>query len=558
MMNLSTLLTNVSTVEDKGITFITNSKETYVSYSETYSKALRMLNFLQGQNMGKGSHLLFQIEDTETVIIVIWACLLGGIVPVPCACGYNEKHLELLQSISISLDHPFLVISHKHDSFLRKFSKRNDISFDLLWRNIIILDDLSFLEEESAGSVEVNGKFDETLILFSSGTTGQPKGIAFNNCNLIENIIAVTESLKFRRDDRELSWTPLHHVLGLIFHFLAIFSQVNQYLMPSTSFVQRPLLWLELISKYQITISFSPNFGYKLCVDNADTDEAAMKQLNLGSLRMLITGAEPISTVIINQFISKFVKYGLKKKSICAGYGLTEASVVTMSEIDEELRELCIDREQYQLGQSIRLSESESKNNIFLISQGKFYACSEVLISDEEGRELPEGTIGYIQICGNSVADRYYSERGMFSLKSENGWFNTKDCGFLYKGELYVTGRMKDMIIINGKNYFLNDVERVIESLQRVEKGSVVCLSHSNTNEGTEEIITMIEWNDSGKGTEFEAISKEVKSIVNRNLGLEIKRVLPVSKIEKTANGKIQRHEMLKLYEEYLIAQPTL
>lgn len=199
-------------------------------------------------------------------------------------------------------------------------------------------------------------------------------------------------------------------------------------------------------------------------------------------------------------------------------------------------------------------SEPESDNNhIFVISQGKFYACSEVIITDEAGRRLPEGTIGYIQICGNSVADRYYSEHGIFSLKSENGWLNTKDCGFLYKGELYVTGRMKDMIIINGKNYFLNDVEQVIESLQQVDKGSVVCLSHFNTREGKDDIITMIEWNEADKVTEFEVISKEVKSVVNRNLGLEINRVLPVARIEKTANGKIQRHEMLKLYEEDLV-----
>ncbi|MRN57179.1 AMP-binding protein [Paenibacillus monticola] len=553
MKNISQLIMDVSNVQDKGITFITNNKETYVSYSETYSKALKMLNFLQGQNMGKGSHLLFQIEDNEAVVILIWACLLGGIVPVPCACGYNEKHLNFLQSISKSLNNPTIVISNKHDSFLRKFSKRQNISFDLLWRKKIIMDDLSFLEDEIAGSVEVNEKFDETLILFSSGTTGQPKGIAYNNYNLMENILAVTESLKFRRDDRELSWTPLHHVLGLIFHFLAIFSQVNQYLMSSTSFVQHPLLWLELISKYQITISFSPNFGYKLCVDSAEEDDTTTKHLNLTSLRMLITGAEPISMVIINQFISKFEKYGLKKRSICAGYGLTEASVVTMSEIDEEIKVLCIDREQYQLGQSIKISESE--NNIIVVSQGKFYACSEVLITDEEGRKLPEGTIGYIQICGNCVADRYYSERGIFPLKSETGWLDTKDCGFLYKGELYVTGRMKDMIIIHGKNYFLNDVEQVIESLQRVEKGSVVCLSHFNAQEGTENIIAMIEWNETEKETEFAVISKEVKFVVNRNLGLEITRVLPVSKIEKTANGKIQRHEMLKLYEEYLITQ---
>lgn len=330
MKSISQLITDVSTVQDKGITFITNNEETYVSYSETYRRALRMLNFLQGQNMGKGSHLLFQIEDNETFVILIWACLLGGIVPVPCPCGYNEKHLDFLQSISKSLNHPVLVIGHKNDSFLRKFSKRKNISFDLLWSKKIMMDDLSFLEDEAAGSVEVNEAFDETLVLFSSGTTGQPKGIAFNNCNLMENIIAVTESLKFRREDRELSWTPLHHVLGLIFHFLAVFSQVNQYLMSSTSFVQRPLLWLELISKYQITISFSPNFGYKLCVDSAEQEEMATKKLDLASLRMLITGAEPISTVIINQFISQFEKYGLNKRSICAGYGLTEASVVTM------------------------------------------------------------------------------------------------------------------------------------------------------------------------------------------------------------------------------------
>ena len=284
--------------------------------------------------------------------------------------------------------------------------------------------------------------------------------------------------------DSALSWMPLTHDMGLIgFHLTPLCSFINQFIMPTTLFIRRPSLWLSLASKHRITILSSPNFGYKYLLDNINLSAAS--EWDLSCVRILFNGAEPIDSALCEKFTDNMSKYGLLRSVMFNVYGLAEASLaVTFPPPGEGVRELIVDRDSLSVGETVRNAEIQKfEKAVTMVDLGYPVNDCHVKICDDKGDTLNENTVGNIIIKGDNVTKGYYNNnKATKDAINENGWLNTGDLGFMRDGRLVVSGRAKDVIFINGQNFYAHDIERIVESISGIELGEIAACGIYNTS----------------------------------------------------------------------------
>lgn len=550
METLRDILMNTSTELNRGITFIEKKQEVYYSYADIFKRSLRLLKFLQKRGIKKGDYIIFQCDDNIVSIHLLWACILGGAIPVPYTKGFNSEHFFSLEKVINSLNAPYVITDEKYNKFMKKVMVRNN-QREIIERKIII-DNLDFLEYEGDGEGEIIDSFsiDEVLVLFSSGTTGEPKGISLSNENVVSSIKGLTRKFGISSDDAALNWTPFTHVFGLIiFHLTSTYNKVKQYVMPIVEFVQNPELWIHYASKFEITQLYSPNFGYKLFIDNHSSEKPF--DWDLSKIRLIINGSELISTEIANNFFWILKSSGLKHKSMSAAYGLTEAtSIVSISELEKPLEEIFVNRDKMEVGDEIQLVSKDDERAVPVVNVGTMIENCTLAVLDDVGNILKEGLVGNINLKGKVLSERIYTTKGVVEKLFNSEYLDTGDVGFIYQNNLYISGRKKDMFIINGKNYYAYDVERVVDKLEIFELGSSVAVNRYNQHKSTEELIVLIECDVST--SRFKQLEGMVAKEINRQLGIEVTNVVQINKIERTQSGKVQRPKMKVYYEKLL------
>ncbi len=535
--------------ESRGITFIeSDKKEYFISYKQLYANALNVLYNLQQKGIKQGEELVFQIEDNEKFTYVYWACILGGIIPVPVSVGNNDEHKAKVFKIWETLKQPNLIISQSLREKFIKFVEKNNIKdlFQRVTQKTIFLEEIE--EKKGLGTIFEVEPTDIAFIQFSSGSTGNPKGVVLTHENLIYNIYAILKGWGTTSDDSSLSWMPLTHDLGMIaFHLTAITIGINQYLMPTSLFIRRPTLWLKKANEHRATQIFSPNFGYKHFLKCFKPDIA--KDWNLSHIRSIVNGAEPISSKLCNQFLDEMSKYNLKRSAMLTVYGLAEASVgVTIPSIEDEFVTLNLDREYLGIGQCVREVDLNSEKCVSFVEVGFPIDDCYVRICDENDQVLKDNQVGYIQISGKNVTKGYYNNlEATEKVMTKDGWLNTGDLGFFRNGNLVITGRAKDIIFVNGQNYYPHDIERIVEEIEGVELGTIAVCGVRNKYLQSEDIITFIIFKKSLEN--FVELALNIKKCVNEKIGLDINEVIPIKKMPKTTSGKVQRY---LLGEQYL------
>ncbi|MFZ5988791.1 MAG: amino acid adenylation domain-containing protein [Bacillota bacterium] len=532
---------------NSGITFITSEKEeNFLSYKELYDKALSILHDLQARGIEKGQELVFQIESSEDFILVFWACLLGGIIPVPLTVGTNDEHKLKLFRIWEMMDNPYLITSTKVVSYLETYSQKTSLEImQKIKGNTLFVEDLKSSGQK--GTIHEAALDDIAFIQFSSGSTGEPKGVILTHENLLSNINAIIECAKLLPTDSSLSWMPLTHDMGIIgCHLTPLVFGINQYNMPTSLFIRHPILWFKKINEHRITLSSSPNFGYRYFLSFLKPDVA--KEWDLSSIRLIFNGAEPISTELCKEFLDVMSEYKLKKTCMFTVYGLAEASLaVTFPPVNEEITVVTLERNSLVIGESVR-EALENKDAITFVDEGFPVTDCCVRICDEENRLLDENNVGYIQIKGKNVTKGYYkNQKATEELITKDGWLNTGDLGFLRKGRLVVTGRAKDIIFVNGQNYYPHDIERIAEELEGIELGKVAACGVYNPKEQKEEVLLFVYFKK--KLEEFVLLAAKLKAHINNKVGLDIKSVIPVKQIPKTTSGKIKRYSLGEMYK---------
>ncbi|HYC29732.1 MAG TPA: amino acid adenylation domain-containing protein, partial [Chitinophagaceae bacterium] len=526
-----------------GITFIKKSnEEDFLSYSQLYDAAVKGLHFLQHKGMRAQDELVFQVDDNRSFIITFWACILGGIIPVPLSIGKNDDHRQKLFNVWPVLNNPFLVIAQEHLHALNAFAGSKGAA--MLNRVIEVEGVLSATEQGNLYEADEN---DIAFIQFSSGSTGNPKGVVLSHKNLITNIYDISTAAAYSANDSTISWMPLTHDMGLIgFHLNPMFAGMHQYIISTADFVRNPALWMEKTSQHKITVLCSPNFGYKFLLKHCEDGQEY--NWDLSHVRILYNGAEPISVSLALEFLRKFSKYGLKRSAMCPVYGLAEASLaVSISGLQDEMISINADRNKLNFGDRIALASEDG--GVSFVNVGVAIEHCALRIADAGNIAVADGIIGHIQIKGDNVTRGYYNNEAATSKAiTPDGWLDTGDLGFMHQHALYITGRAKDIIFVNGQNFYPHDIERVAEAVEGIELNKIAVAGFFNPDTQKEETIAFVFHR--GTAETFVPVVRALRSFINTSVGFELDHIIPVTNIPRTTSGKLQRFRLLEQFRE--------
>lgn len=534
------LLTQKDT--DRYITFIEGKQDLrQLGYGQLYERAMMWLYDLQEAGLTAGDQLIILHKDNQTFLQIFWACLFGGIVPVPVAVGISDEHRGKVFRIFNKLERPHLFTSQDTLSRLANFADNTHLheSLQVVKRKTIIAELLE--DHEYRGELHAPQVDDTAFIQFSSGSTSEPKGVVLTHKNIITNLNAIALGAGYTQDDISLSWMPLTHDMGLLgFHLNMVAVGMSQCLMPTDLFSRRPLLWMEMVSELKATVTCSPNFGYKHYLKALKNKKP--EGLDLSHVRVIYNGAEPISVDLCEQFIDTLACCGLAREAMFTVYGLAEATLaVAFPKQGEAYRAVYVDRHAMLVGDDVRLVAAEHTDAVGFAVEGPAVADMQIKITDTANATLPANNIGLVQIKGPSVTAGYYlDDEANKQALTGDGWLNTGDLGFVTgKNELVITGREKDIIFSNGLNYYPHDIESVALQLQELELGKVVAYGVRQPAEDTDQLLIFILFR--GDIGDFIGIVRDVTRHINEQTGLEVKQVIPVQRIPKTTSGKLQR-----------------
>jgi len=530
--------------------------ERSISYGELYERALGILHHLQRLGIQRGDQLILFLGDNEPFIDAYWAAILGGIVPVPVALGISDEHRHKLLRIARKLSSggspsgaPFLYTDRR--SLERVGALAAEVGeqkvFDELASRVFLVDQLD--DVSRAGKPHRAGPDDVAFIQFSSGSTSEPKGVVLTHRNILANGRGVTELAGFTDEDVSLSWMPLTHDMGLIGFFIYMFAnRMDVNLMPTELFVRRPLLWMTLAARKGATILCSPNFGYRHYLKVLG--DRPIEGLDLSAVRLIFNGAEPISVELTEQFLRRMAPARLDRTAMFPVYGLAEASLaVTFPAVHAAYRSLTFDRHHLNVGEQARSSLHGSSESLQLISVGRAIPYCRVRLTADDDRPVPEGVVGHIQIAGENVTQGYFHDpEANAAAFTPDGWLRTGDLGVSDAGELFVTGRAKEIVFVNGQNYYPHDLESIAQRAQGLDLGKVVVGGARPPGAEVDRLIVFVLHR--GALAELLPIAAEVTKLINEHTGLEVAEVVPVKRIPKTTSGKIQRHTLEKAYED--------
>jgi acyl-CoA synthetase (AMP-forming)/AMP-acid ligase II/acyl carrier protein len=532
----------------RSITYLEGeNEEREVSYGELHERALGILYHLQKLGAKRGDKLILFLGNNEQFLDAFWAAVLGGIVPVPVALGISDEHRHKLLRIAKKLGAPFIYTDRRSLDRIGAFAEQagaGDVFNGLKSRAFLVdaLDDIS-----RAGQVSRAQPNDIAFIQFSSGSTSEPKGVVLTHANILANSRGSAEAARFTQDDVSLSWMPLTHDMGLIgFHIFMFANRIQCHLMPTELFIRRPLLWLTFATRKRVTITCSPNFGYKHYLKVLG--DRSIEGLDLSSVRLIFNGAEPISVDLVDEFLARMAPAKLARNAMFPVYGLAEASLaMTFPPIGREYHAVSFRRQELGVGQTAQVVPKTDKDAVEFMSVGTAIPYSELRIAGDDDAPLPAGRVGNIYIRGQNVTQGYFEnpEANAAALTAD-GWLRTGDLGVVHGGEVYITGRAKEIIFVNGQNYYPHDLESIAQRAAGLELGKVVAAGAKPRGAQIEQLVIFVLHR--GDMKDFLPTATEVARLVNENTGLEVAEVIPVKRIPKTTSGKIQRHLLEESY----------
>ena len=534
---------------DHGFTFVADGgAEHLVTYGELMERAGQVAAQLLRRGVLPGDHLVLILPDNEAFIAAFLGAIWVGVVPVPIypplgmgrLKGYIEQaaHIvEASQAIGIVTDRQI----HKVLGTLLVRCRG--------LRDVMVLDELQ-VPCDAAPLADVAP--DATCFLqFTSGSTSHPKGVTVTHGNLAANTLSIGgHGLGVTSEDCGVSWLPLYHDMGLIGCVLTpLFYQVPMVSMAPLAFLKRPRLWLEAISRHGGTMSFAPNFAYGLCTRRIR--DRYLEGLDLSTWRVAGCGAEPIRRETLDQFADRFASVGFRPDAIFPTYGLAEATLaVSFSGLGRGLRTdavsaqgLIHDHRAVPAGQDGSTDDAQH-----VVCCGTPFPGHDIAVVDGPGEICAEREVGQILARGPSIMPGYHGDEAASRRALQGGWLHTGDLGYVAEGELYVCGRMKELIIVAGKNYYPHDIEQVVWGVPEVRTGNVIAFGVPG--EDGEELVVALETRATNGNRS--AVACAVRSRVSEATGLVARDivVLGPGSLPKTSSGKLQRRKTAQLYSD--------
>jgi 1-acyl-sn-glycerol-3-phosphate acyltransferase len=394
------------------------------------------------------------------------------------------------------------------------------------------------------------------LIQYTSGSTGDPKGVVLSHANLLANIRAMFTAIDATSADVLLSWLPLYHDMGLIGAWLApLYVGARCYIMSPLSFLAHPQSWLWASHRYRATISAAPNFAFELCLKQID--DADLSGLDLSSLRFVANGAEPISIHTLRRFIERFSQYGFRSKAMAPVYGLAECAVALA--LPPPGREPLIDRVKREALSRRGVAEpasADDANAVEVVDCGHPLLGHEIRIVDGAGREVEERREGRLEFRGPSATSGYFRNEAKTRELFRDGWLDSGDRAYMANGDVFITGRIKDIIIRAGQHVYPQELEEALGDIAGLIKGAVAAFGVTDPVSGTERIVTLAE--TQADTAEWESLKTRARTVVAGIVGSPPDDVVLVEPgtVPKTSSGKIRRAAAKELYLRQQLDRP--
>ncbi|NER01575.1 MAG: SDR family NAD(P)-dependent oxidoreductase, partial [Okeania sp. SIO3C4] len=493
------------------------------TYSDLWVEAQRILGGLRQLGLKPTDKVIFQLESNQDFISTFWGCVLGGFVPVPVSIppSYDQSHSSLtkLENTWQMLGQPLILTDNKLASSVRGWSQRLNLGKSV----VETLEQLRGFAPDT--KIYKSQPQDLAVLLLTSGSTGIPKAVMQENSKLLSMSAGTIAMNQFSSQDVTLNWMPMDHVGALVFmSIMAVDLGCQQIHVPTQLILQHPLKWLDLIDCYQATISWAPNFAFTLIGDRAA--EVRKRYWDLSSMKFLVNAGEAIVTKTARNFLKLLSSYGLSTKAIHPAFGMCETcSGITWSN-------------------SFSLESSSDEDKFVELGPPITGTCLRIV--DTNQQVVGEEVVGFLQVKGASVTSGYYqNSTANKEAFTADGWFNTGDLGFLKNGSLTITGRQKDVIIINGLNYYSHEIESVVEELPEIEVSYTAACAVREVNGNTDKLGIFFN-SEKAEDTELLVLLKNIREQVVKRMGINPDYLIPLDKelIPKTSIGKIQRTQL--------------
>jgi 1-acyl-sn-glycerol-3-phosphate acyltransferase len=515
-----------------------------LTYDALYRSARRIAHGLRALGVAPGETVALMLPTGSDYFACFAGILIAGAVAVPVYPPAQAARLA---------DH-----LHRHVAILANAGVRTMIVPDgtetaaalvKAWAPALrqVTSPRALQGPESGESYEARAS-DVAFLQYTSGSTGTPKGVVLTHANLLANIRTMGRAVGVNRHDVLASWLPLYHDMGLIGAWLApLYFGVPLVLMSPLTFVARPERWLQTVTRYHATITAAPNFAYDRCSTRIAT--ADLQGVDLSSLRIAFCGAEPVNARTMRAFIERFAGYGFDPHALTPVYGLAENTLgLTFSPLGRGVRVERISRAQLAASDRAVPAASDA-DTLELVSCGAALPGNTLRVVDADGRDVPERVAGRIEFRSPSATSGYHRNAQQTASLIRDGWLDTGDVGYLADGELFITGRVKDIVIRAGRHFFPYELEETVSQVRGVRRGCVAVCGTPDTAAGTDRLIVIAETRETASD-KLARIRATINDAAIALLGAPPEEIalVPPRSILKTSSGKIRHADTLALY----------
>jgi 1-acyl-sn-glycerol-3-phosphate acyltransferase len=522
-------------------------REQIVTYAELSRTARAVATGLLERGLQPGRAVAIMLPTGTAYFFSFFGILLAGGIPVPIYPPARASQIE------DHLHRHIRILSNARVEMLITVAQAKPIALLLKPRvatlaHVLTPDEL--MRSSPLASAYRSRPEDIAMLQYTSGSTGNPKGVILTHANLLINIRAMGRALRVTPDDVFVSWLPLYHDMGLIGAWMGSLLYGFKYpVMSPLAFLARPERWLWTIHRHGGTLSGGPNFCYELCLRKIEDED--IRGLDLGSWRFAFNGAEPVSPDTIAAFSKRFARFGFKPEAMAPVYGLAEATLgVSFPPPGRGPKFDSVDRDRFTKdGRAVVVPDTASDALTF-VACGRPIPGHQVRIVDGTDRELGEREEGHIHFSGPSITSGYYHNPEDTRLLLHGEWIDTGDYGYIAEGDVHITGRVKDVIIRAGRNIYPYELEQAVGALDGIRKGCVAVFGTKDERSGTERIVVLAETRESDPGRRQE-LQARINDLAVYVIGMPADDVVLASPhtVLKTSSGKIRRTASRELYE---------
>ncbi|MHB1143217.1 MAG: AMP-binding protein [Sulfuricaulis sp.] len=537
--------------------------EEEISYAALQQGAGAVAAGLRERDLRPGQTVAIMLPTGRDYFHSFYGVLLAGGIPVPI---YPPMRVSQIEE---HLRRHARILANAGAAFLITFAEAKPVA-RLLRLQVEGLRTVVNVAELAVAATPVSGlkpgpttaspvqPQDIAMLQYTSGSTGNPKGVILTHANLLANIRAMGAAAQARSTDVFVSWMPLYHDMGLIGAWLgSLYHAIPLVVMSPLTFLTRPERWFRAIHRHRATLSGAPNFGYELCLRRIQDRD--IEGLDLSSWRMAFNGAEPVSPDTITRFCERFARYGFRQETMAPVYGLAESSVGLAfpppgrAPIIDRVR-----REPFMREGRALPAGADDTNALRFVACGRPLPGHQIRVIDGTGHEVAEREEGRLEFQGPSVTSGYFRNPEQTQRLFHDGWLDSGDLAYMAGGDVYLTGRVKDVIIHAGRNIYPHELEEAVGNIAGIRKGCVAVFGSTDPASATEKLVVLAETRETGEA-ERERLHESINAAAMDLTGTLPDDVVlaPPHAVLKTSSGKVRRAASRELYERGVIGTPS-